>query len=61
MILIDIEMPDSCWSCPLQNPEYGDCNLLDYDRVPYDYSGRRINCPLKEVKNESLCNRADYY
>ena len=57
MIQIDIEMPESCWSCPLQNGEEGYCQLT-YEESPWDIRSakntyRRLDsCPLIEVKEE---------
>ena len=48
-IQIDIEMPKSCFDCPLFNREHFSCNIIGYDE-DVSFLSRSKNCPLEEVK-----------
>lgn len=57
MIQINIDMPTSCWSCPIQNSDGGYCQIT-HESSPWDIRSieateRRLDsCPLIEVKEE---------
>ena len=48
--LVVIDMPKSCWDCPVSDGEYGRCQLLD--KEIWDIDDERLKgCPLRPYKN----------
>ena len=45
--VIVIEMPKSCWECPVVDGEYGDCQLLN--KQICDDDKRMEDCPLRPL------------
>ena len=58
MIIIDIEMPDSCSTCPLQHDEFEYCKVDKDERVVYQYYNKKPEwCPLIHQMEEYLNDR----
>lgn len=63
MILIDIEMPESCMKCPMYDDryDYPTCYVtnhsMGYTFNPFEK--RMPKCPLRYRKNEKIRQRQD--
>ena len=44
-----MDMPKSCYDCPLFNREHLSCNIIGYDD-DVSVLSRSKNCPLREVR-----------
>lgn len=63
MVLLDIQMPDDCFCCPLFNETYLFCVVGSQgciDRYGYDSNEKPDWCPIVE-KNEDLINAKDVF
>ena len=57
MIIIDIDMPTGCSSCPIYDGEYGECQLRTYfpsrfANVHALFDDKPNNCPLRETETK---------
>ena len=54
--ILELEMPESCWSCPLQAISEKKIRYCTVIRYSTDYYGtkRRENCPLKLVDDKEV-------
>jgi hypothetical protein len=52
--ILELEMPESCWDCPLQAISTEKIRYCTVIRYSTDYYGtkRRENCPLKLVEDK---------
>ena len=55
MLVVDVEMPRSCYDCPLNQGEYGkdyyekcSCYITRHRMAKKDYKKRPVDCPLHE-------------
>lgn len=49
VMVVGMDMPKSCYDCPLFNREHFSCNIIGYDN-DVSVLSRSKNCPLREVK-----------
>ena len=54
--ILELEMPESCWDCPLQAISTEKIRYCTVIRYSTDYYGtkRRENCPLKLVEDKEV-------
>lgn len=59
MIMIDMEMPETCRECRFHDPDYGFCYATEVGLVVFFVSPRPEWCPLKEVKEKTEDGQKD--
>lgn len=52
MIMIDIEMPESCEVCPCFDNVYGECQIDPKNTIDIDVCERSDRCPIRQADKE---------